>query len=117
MVDLLVEKILAKLSGTNLATGGLLLLTALGSALYAYFRTVEKKSFREFFEFLLPHEIIFHPSAKADFLFWITRRAIMPFLMFPAGAVFLSSRSVMSPTGSWGAPSVSPSRCLARPAR
>lgn len=91
MLDWFAEKILAKLSGENLAVGLLLLATALGSALYAYFRTVENRSFKEFFEFLLPPDILFHRSAKADFLFWITRRAILPFLMFPAGAVFVAA--------------------------
>ena len=89
MVEILIEKVLGKLSGTNLAVSLLLLATALGSALYVYLKTVEKRSFREFFEFLFPPDIIWHRSAKADALFWITRKAIMPFLMFPAGAVFV----------------------------
>lgn len=84
------EKILARLSGENLIVGALLLLTALGSAIFAYWRTVEQKSLKEFFEFLLPHEILTHPSAKADFWFWITRRFVMPFLMFPAGFTFVA---------------------------
>lgn len=84
------EKVLAKLSGENLLVGGLLLLTALGSAIIAYWRTVEQKSFTEFFEFMLPHEVLTHPSAKADFWFWITRRFVMPFLMFPAGFTFVA---------------------------
>ncbi|MCZ8186805.1 MAG: sterol desaturase family protein [Beijerinckiaceae bacterium] len=91
MLDFVTAKILARLSTENLIASGLLLATALGSALYVYFRTIEKRSFREFFEFLIPHEIITHPSAKADFLFWITKRAITPFLMFPAGAVFVGA--------------------------
>ncbi len=89
MLDVLSAKILAKLSGENLIVALGLLLTALGSALYIYWRTVEKKSFKEFFEFLMPHEILFHRSAKADLLFWITKRFITPFLMFPAGVTFV----------------------------
>lgn len=91
MLDLVTTKILARLSTENLIASGLLLATALGSALYVYLRTIEKRSFREFFDFLVPHEIITHPSAKADLLFWITKRAITPFLMFPAGAVFVGA--------------------------
>ncbi|WP_245259366.1 sterol desaturase family protein [Methylobacterium sp. 77] len=67
----------------------LLLLTAFCCALIAYWRTVEQKSVREFFEFVLPHEVATHPSARADLLFWITRRAIMPFLLIPAGITFV----------------------------
>ncbi|MCZ8376058.1 MAG: sterol desaturase family protein [Beijerinckiaceae bacterium] len=91
MLDFVTAKILARLSTENLIASGLLLATALGSALYIYLKTIEKRSIREFFEFLIPHEIITHPSAKADLLFWITKRAITPFLMFPAGAVFVGA--------------------------
>jgi sterol desaturase/sphingolipid hydroxylase (fatty acid hydroxylase superfamily) len=88
MTDL-VTAILDKISGANALAAGLLLLTALGSAFIAYWRTADKMSFAEFFEFAIPHEIITHPSAKADLLFWITRKALMPFLMFPAGVTFV----------------------------
>ena len=44
---------------------------------------------RAFFEFAIPHEVIVHPSARADLLFWVTRRALMPFLMLPAGITFV----------------------------
>ena len=90
MIAELFAKIADKLSPENLITGGLLLLTALVSALWAYWRTVEKKSFMEFFEFALPKEVILHPSAKADFLFWITKRLVMPFLLIPAGVIFVA---------------------------
>lgn len=88
MTDL-IAAILDKISGANALAAGLLLLTALASAFIAYWRTADKMSFAEFFEFAVPHEIITHPSAKADLLFWITRKALMPFLMFPAGVTFV----------------------------
>jgi sterol desaturase/sphingolipid hydroxylase (fatty acid hydroxylase superfamily) len=34
--------------------------------------------------------VILHPSAKADFLFWITKRLVMPFLLIPAGVIFVA---------------------------
>lgn len=89
MISDLVAKILDRISGASLLATGLLLLTALGSALIAYWRTVEHKSWREFFDFVFPHEIITHPSAKADLLFWVTKKALMPFLMLPAGVTFV----------------------------
>ena len=91
MLSDLVGKILDKLSGTSLLATGLLLLTALVSALVAYWRTVEEKSWKEFFEFVVPHEVITHPSAKADLMFWVTKKALMPFLMLPAGIVFVTA--------------------------
>ncbi|GLQ83036.1 fatty acid hydroxylase [Mesorhizobium huakuii] len=91
MLGDLVGKILDKISGTSLLATGLLLLTAFVSALVAYWRTVEEKSWKEFFEFAIPHEVIAHPSAKADLLFWVTKKALMPFLMLPAGIVFVSA--------------------------
>ncbi len=89
MMSDLVAKILDRISSASLLATGLLLLTALGSALIAYWRTVEHKSWREFFDFAFPHEIITHPSAKADLLFWVTKKALMPLLMLPAGVTFV----------------------------
>lgn len=88
-ISSVVEMIMEKISGANLLTAGLLLLTAFVSALVAYWRTVGDKSFREFFDFVFPNEIITHPSARADLLFWVTKKAIMPFLMIPAGVTFV----------------------------
>lgn len=85
----LLETIYEKLSVTGLVATGLLFLTALVSAIVAYFRTSEHRSFGEFFEFALPKEVALHPSAKADLLFWITKKALMPFLLIPAGITFV----------------------------
>ncbi|WP_375454522.1 sterol desaturase family protein, partial [uncultured Methylobacterium sp.] len=89
MISSVIEQILDRISAANLLAAGLLLATALACAVIAYWRTVEEKSFAEFFEFLLPHEVITHPSARADLLFYITRKAIMPFLLIPAGVTFV----------------------------
>jgi sterol desaturase/sphingolipid hydroxylase (fatty acid hydroxylase superfamily) len=91
MLSDLVGKILDKMSGTSLLATGLLLLTAFVSALVAYWRTADQKSWKEFFEFVIPHEVITHPSAKADLMFWVTKKALMPFLMLPAGIVFVAA--------------------------
>ncbi|WP_411908981.1 MULTISPECIES: hypothetical protein [unclassified Mesorhizobium] len=57
MLGDLVGKILDKISGTSLLATGLLLLTAFVSALVAYWRAVEEKSWKEFFEFAIPREV------------------------------------------------------------
>lgn len=85
----LIETIAEKLSVSGLIATGLLFLTALVSAVVAYWRTSEHRSFSEFFEFALPKEVALHPSAKADLLFWITKKALMPFLLIPAGITFV----------------------------
>lgn len=87
----LYNSIVTRLAETNLVVPGLLFLTALGSAVIAYWRTVEKKSFGDFFEFAIPKEVILHPSARADALFWITKKLIMPFLLIPSGAIFVTA--------------------------
>lgn len=84
-----VSAIIARVSQVNLVVPGLIFLTAFASAVIAYLRTVEFKSLRDFFDFAFPNEVIFHPSARADALFWITKRFIMPFLLIPAGVTFV----------------------------
>lgn len=59
-----IGKILDKISATSLVATGMLLLTALVSALVAYLRTTKERSFREFFDFVFPHEIITHPRRR-----------------------------------------------------
>ncbi|PLP55794.1 sterol desaturase family protein [Mesorhizobium loti] len=86
-----VTKIAEKISNINLPILGLLLATALGSALIVYWRTVKHRSFRDFFDFAFPAEVILHPSARADALFWITKKLMMPFLLIPAGVTFIAA--------------------------
>ncbi|HEY4202420.1 MAG TPA: sterol desaturase family protein [Devosiaceae bacterium] len=90
MISDFISKILEKVSSPNGLAAGLLLLTALGSALVAYWRTAEHKSFLDFFEFALPKEVIMHPSARADALFWITKRFVMPVVLIPFGISFVA---------------------------
>ena len=91
MITELIIKAFEKLTGESLVTAGLLFLTAFGSAVFAYWRTVDKKSWSEFFEWALPKEVLMHPSARADFMFWVVKRLIMPFLLIPAGIVFVTA--------------------------
>lgn len=43
----------------------------------------ESWSLRSFFRHLVPGNIFHHPSARADFLFWLSRRIFMPLLVIP----------------------------------
>ena len=91
MLSDLASKVVEKLMSANGLAAGLLFLTAFGSALYAYMRVEEHKSVRDFLSFAFPKEVIMHPSARADLLFWITRRAIMPFFIIPFGFGFVAA--------------------------
>lgn len=89
-VDFVAGKLVNAVTGENGITLLILFATAFISALVAYWRTVEHKSFADFFSFALPKEVIMHPSARADLLFYITKRLIMPVLLIPAGIVFVA---------------------------
>lgn len=91
MLSELVRVVTTKLANIDYVTLGLLLATALGSALIVYWRTVEHKSFRDFFDFAFPAEVMLHPSARADLLFWVTKKLMMPFLLIPAGVTFVAA--------------------------
>jgi sterol desaturase/sphingolipid hydroxylase (fatty acid hydroxylase superfamily) len=95
MIESVVAYALSKVSAENLATSGLLLATVFGSALFVYIRTCEKKSLRDFVAFLAPPEILFHPSARADLLFWLTRKLVMP-LLIPAGIIFVATSGYLT---------------------
>jgi sterol desaturase/sphingolipid hydroxylase (fatty acid hydroxylase superfamily) len=41
------------------------------------------RTVRGFMRYLWPRDILTHPSAKADFLFWLSRRLFIPFLVIP----------------------------------
>ncbi len=72
------------LSGENGITMLLLWATMLFAAIVTFIRTQpEKWSFKAFIRHFLPAEIFRHPSARADFLFWLSRRIFMPLLVFP----------------------------------
>lgn len=88
-IDFFTGKLINAVTGENGITLFILFMTAFVSALIAYWRTVEDKSFADFFSFALPKEVIMHPSARADLLFYITKRLMMPLLLIPAGAVFV----------------------------
>ncbi len=110
-----IDAIIRRVSAGNLLAAGLLLATAFLCALIAYLRTAERYSLRAFFEFAIPHEVIVHPSARADLLFWVTRRALMPFLMLPAGITFVVAVGYATNRGSVRS-SASTSRSSANPA-
>lgn len=91
MISDLANIVIEKLWSANGLAAGLLFLTAFGSALVAYLKIEEHKSVLDFLSFAFPKEVIMHPSARADVLFWITKRAIMPFFLIPFGFGFVAA--------------------------
>lgn len=90
MYSQFISAVTNKIAHVDLVTPALILLTAFICAVIAYWRTVEQKSFRDFFDFMFPKEIILHRSARADFLFWITRKLLNPVLIIPLGVSFVA---------------------------
>jgi sterol desaturase/sphingolipid hydroxylase (fatty acid hydroxylase superfamily) len=71
-------------SGENAITVALLWATVLFAGVVTYIRANPGRwSLRDFARHLLPAEIFYHPSARADFLFWLSRRIFMPLLVLP----------------------------------
>jgi len=71
-------------SGENGITLALLWGTVLLAGVVTYVRTNSGSySLRDFMRHFLPTSIFTHPSARADFLFWLSRRVFMPLLVVP----------------------------------
>jgi len=70
-------------SGTN----GLMILTFWGVIAFAvvltYLRSPAPRSFHGLLAHILPPQTLRHPSARADLLFWLSRRIFMPLLVLP----------------------------------
>jgi sterol desaturase/sphingolipid hydroxylase (fatty acid hydroxylase superfamily) len=72
------------LSGENGTTILLLWATVIFAGVVTYIRANPGHwSFRDFFRHFLPEGIFHHPSARADFLFWLSRRIFIPLLVLP----------------------------------
>ena len=72
------------LSGPNGIALLLLWTTVLLAAIVTYVRAYPGQwSLRHFLHHVVPPEVFHHPSARADFLFWLSRRIFMPLLVLP----------------------------------
>jgi sterol desaturase/sphingolipid hydroxylase (fatty acid hydroxylase superfamily) len=71
-------------SGENGVELLLLWISVIVAAIVTYIRAnPDHWSFRDFMRHVLPPEVYRHPSARADFLFWLSRRIFMPLLVMP----------------------------------
>jgi sterol desaturase/sphingolipid hydroxylase (fatty acid hydroxylase superfamily) len=72
------------LSGENGITMLLLWATVLFAGVVTYIRANPNRwSFRDFISHFIPEGILHNASARADFLFWLSRKIFMPLLVLP----------------------------------
>ncbi len=73
-----------RLAGEEGVTLLLIWLTVVLAGIVTYLHEVpDARSMRGFMRHLLPRELLRHPSARADLLFWLSRRVFMPLLVLP----------------------------------
>jgi sterol desaturase/sphingolipid hydroxylase (fatty acid hydroxylase superfamily) len=81
--DRVARELWSRVSGTN----GVMLLIFWGilvfAAVFTYAETPAPRSIRGLLSHVLPRATGRHPSARADFLFWLSRRIFMPLLVLP----------------------------------
>ena len=66
--------------------------TVIFAACITYWQTqTEQRGFRGFVRHCLPPGMLTHLSARADFLFWLSRRISMPLLVLPLGLSTISA--------------------------
>ncbi len=82
----MVDAVTKRLNGpTGLATA-LLLLSIVVSAVVVFLRSDEEKTLSGLVRFMVPIDTLTHASARADFLFWISRKFLMMLVAVPTGA-------------------------------
>ena len=78
------QAMLAMLAGPDRIALYLVWSTVVFAALFTFWQTRERGSgFRGFLRHCLPSGLLAHPSARADFLFWLSRRVFMPLFVLP----------------------------------
>ena len=74
-----------RLTGPTGIAAALLLLSVVVSAIIVFLRSDEPKTLSGLLRFVIPVEILTHASARADFLFWISRKFVMLLVALPTG--------------------------------
>jgi len=75
-----------RLTGASGLAAGILMFSIILSAAVVFVRSDEPKTPVGLLRFMLPIDILTHPSAKADFSFWISRKLVMLLVALPTGA-------------------------------
>jgi len=84
--------VLSKFTAGNVAALVLLLLSCVLAAVVMYVRSSgAAPSLRGFASYAFPRDVLRHPSARADFLFWVTRRFVMPLILVPSAVAMIAA--------------------------
>lgn len=75
-----------RLTGPTGVATALLLLSIVISAAIVFLRSDEAKTLPGFLRFMFPVDTLTHASARADFVFWISRKIVMLLVALPTGA-------------------------------
>lgn len=89
MTDLIaaaLKVITQRLTGPTGLAAAILLFSIVLSAIVVFVRSDELKTPAGLLRFMLPIDILTHPSAKTDFSFWISRKFVMLLVVLPTGA-------------------------------
>ena len=86
LVAALVDAVSKRLTGPTGYASTILLLSIVVSATAVFFRSAETKTLSGLLRFMFPIEVLGHASARADFLFWISRKLVMLLVAVPTGA-------------------------------
>ena len=111
--EVIFDEVTRKLTGPTGCAALLLLASIIISAIVVFLKSGSPVTFAGFIEFMFPRPILNHPSARADFLFWITRKFVMLPLALPTGisvaaAVAYATHSVLQAIFGPGAPVAAP---------
>lgn len=79
-----IEVALRQVSPANLAAVGLLWVTVIASIIVSYRASGLPRTWSDFWSHVLPASTLHHPSARADVLFWITRKFVNFIFFAPA---------------------------------
>ena len=88
--DLVLTPIRENLTWSNGLALLLLWVTVIASVVITYFRSSQNLRYH-----ILPLGTLRHPSARADFWFWVARRVTKPLYLFPAALTAAGTGSLM----------------------
>ena len=86
LIAAMVDAVSQRLTGPTGVAAGLLMLSIVVSAVVVFFRSDLPKTPSALLRFMMPMDILTHHSARADFLFWISRKLVMLLVALPTGA-------------------------------
>ena len=89
-VSAFMESVRDRMTWGNVIALGLLFSSSLIASVVIYLHASSSdRSLGGFTRFAMPRDILSHSSARADFLFWVTRKVLMPLLLVPSAVTMI----------------------------